>query len=230
MNRLTAGRADFRRACDSSLRSAGCISRRFFGSHRTAVSRRLQLFGFQSIRELSALYRQPISVHGRGLQRVGASGFGARPPYTGASRYRRPYLSPYGTRIPYVLPVGVGPYFMGYPDAFGYDDSSTAPDYAPEGYDAQPVDQGQPPPPWPYGATSGSTHPSPAPGSEQAVTLFFKDGRPPEQVHNYILTRTMLYVGDGHHREIPTDELDLAATAELNQDAGVDFRLPAATR
>ena len=166
----------------------------------------------------------------RGLQRVGVNGVGARSPYTGDSRYRRPYRSPYRTRIPYVLPVGVGPYFMGYPDAFGYDDSSTAPDYAPEGYDAQPVDQGQPPPPWPYGATSGSTHPSPAPGSEQAVTLFFKDGRPPEQVHNYILTRTMLYVGDGHHREIPTDELDLAATTELNQDAGVDFRLPAATR
>jgi hypothetical protein len=162
----------------------------------------------------------------RSLQRVGASGFGARPPYTGASRYRRPYLSPYGTRIPYVLPVGVSPYFMGYPDAFGYDDSSTSPDYAADGYDTQPVEQGQPAPPWPYGAANDRSHQSPAPGSEQAVTLFFKDGRPPEQVHNYILTRTTLYVGDGHHREIPTDELDLAATAELNQDAGVDFRLP----
>jgi hypothetical protein len=115
---------------------------------------------------------------------------------------------------------------MGYPDALGYDDSSSSPDYAPEGYDAQPIDQGQPAPPWPYGAAAGSAHPSPAPESEEAVTLIFKDGRPPEQVHNYILTRTTLYVGDQHRREIPTDRLDLAATAKVNQDAGVEFRLP----
>jgi hypothetical protein len=60
----------------------------------------------------------------------------------------------------------------------------------------------------------------------EAVTLVFKDGRPPEQIHNYILTRTTLFVRDQHARKIPTDQLDLAATAKVNQDAGVDFQLP----
>jgi len=165
-------------------------------------------------------------IMARGLQRGGASNFSARPPYTGASRYRRPYRSPYGARIPYVLPVGAGPYFLGYPDAFGYDDSSTSPDYAPEGYDAQPDDQGQPAPPGPYQPTYGLSHQSAAPAIEEAVTLVFKDGRPPEQIHNYVLTRTTLYVGDQHHRDIPIDQLDLAATAKVNHDAGVDFHLP----
>ncbi len=172
--------------------------------------------------------RSPIMA--RGLQRGGTSNFSARQAYTGASRYRRPYLSPYGARIPYGLPGGIGPYFIGYPDALGYDDSSTSPDYAPEGYDAQPAEQGQPAPPGPYQPTSDLSHQSPAPGSEEAVTLVFKDGRPPEQIHNYVLTRTTLYVGDQHRRDIPTDQLDLAATAKVNHDAGVDFHLPDAPK
>lgn len=162
----------------------------------------------------------------RGLQRGGAGNFSARPPYTGAWRYRRPYLSPYRVGVPYGVPGWIGPYFLAYPDAIGYDDSSASPDYAPEGYDAQPAEQGQPGPLVPYQPTSGLSHPSPAPDSEEAVTLVFKDGRPPEQIHNYVLTRTTLYVGDQHHRDIPTDQLDLAATAKVNHDAGVDFHLP----
>jgi hypothetical protein len=67
-------------------------------------------------------------------------------------------------------------------------------------------------------------------GSEGAVTLVFKDGRTPEQIHNYLLTRTTLYVQDQKRRDIPTDELDLVATAKVNQDAGVDFHLPNAPR
>jgi hypothetical protein len=67
--------------------------------------------------------------------------------------------------------------------------------------------------------------PAPVPASEEAVTLIFKDGRPPEQIHNYLLTRSTLYVGDPH-RAIPTDQLDLDATAKVNQAAGVDFQLP----
>ena len=170
----------------------------------------------------------PVMV--RGLQRGGAGNFSARRPYTGASRYRRPYQSHYGARIPYVLPAGVGLYFNGYPDASGYDDSSTSPDYAPEGYDAQPADQGQPAPPGPYEPASGLSHQSSAPDSEEAVTLVFKDGRPAEQIHNYVLTRTTLYVGDQHHRDIPIDQLDLAATAKVNHEAGVDFHLPDAPK
>jgi hypothetical protein len=55
----------------------------------------------------------------------------------------------------------------------------------------------------------------------------FKDGRPSEQIHNYALTRTDLFVLDQRHRDIPLDELDLAATAKVNHDAGVEFHIPA---
>jgi hypothetical protein len=59
-----------------------------------------------------------------------------------------------------------------------------------------------------------------------AVTLVFKDGRPPETIHNYALTRTTLYVTDGRHRQIPVADLDLAATEKANREAGVMFQLP----
>jgi len=166
----------------------------------------------------------------RGLQKGGIGNFSARSPYTGSSRYRRPYRPPFGARVRYGVSGGIGPYFIGYPYAFGYDDSSTSPEYAPEGYDAQPAEQGQPAPGSPYQPTSDLPYPSPVADNEEAVTLIFKDGRPAEQIHNYVLTRTTLYVGDQHHREIPTDQLDLAATAKVNHDAGVDFHLPDAPR
>ncbi len=66
------------------------------------------------------------------------------------------------------------------------------------------------------------------PQNEDAVTLVFRDGRPSEQIHNYALTRTTLYVLDEHRRDISVDELDLDATAKVNRDAGVDFQLPIA--
>jgi hypothetical protein len=77
----------------------------------------------------------------------------------------------------------------------------------------------------------GATEPeqAPAPESEDAVTLVFKDGRPPEQIHNYILSRTTLYVQDKRTRSIPIEQLDVAATAKANEDAGIEFRLPSAT-
>jgi hypothetical protein len=62
--------------------------------------------------------------------------------------------------------------------------------------------------------------------AENAVTLVFKDGRPSEEIHNYMLTRTTLYVQDEHRREISVDEIDLTATQKANKDAGVEFRLP----
>ena len=61
---------------------------------------------------------------------------------------------------------------------------------------------------------------------DQAVTLIFKDGRAPETIHNYALTRTTLYVTDGRAREIPVAALDLAATEKVNRAAGVRFQLP----
>jgi len=62
--------------------------------------------------------------------------------------------------------------------------------------------------------------------NSDAVTLVFKDGRAPEKIHNYALTRTTLYVTDGRRREIPVASLDLAATEKVNHAAGVQFQLP----
>lgn len=58
------------------------------------------------------------------------------------------------------------------------------------------------------------------------VTLIFKDGRTPLEVHNYALTRSTVYVLDEKRRDIPVEQLDLAATQQTNHAAGVDFNLP----
>jgi hypothetical protein len=63
--------------------------------------------------------------------------------------------------------------------------------------------------------------------SWKAVTLVFKDGRPAEHVYNYMLSPTAVFILDGDHRTIPVSELDVAATRQVNQAAGVDFRMPA---
>jgi hypothetical protein len=72
------------------------------------------------------------------------------------------------------------------------------------------------------------TSPTPQPSlyDNEAVTLVFKDGRAPEKIYNYALTRTTLYVTDGRRREIPVAALDLAATEKVNRAAGVRFQLP----
>jgi hypothetical protein len=159
-----------------------------------------------------------------------------RPPYTGSWRYRRPYVPRYGAAIGYygipgysVYGGDIGP---GYADT-GSDDAPVSQDNSmlAEPGQAAPGDDEQQPddrelPPWPYGQAGANLPQAPAsPASEDSVTLIFKDGRPPEQIHNYILTGTTLYVG-GHHADIPVEELDLAATIKVNRDAGVDFRLP----
>lgn len=77
------------------------------------------------------------------------------------------------------------------------------------------------------GLAERQVQPTP-PQEASAVTLVFKDGRPRETIHNYALTRTMLYVTDGRRQEIPVASLDLAATERVNRAAGVQFQLPVA--
>jgi hypothetical protein len=173
--------------------------------------------------------------------------------YYGPARYRRPYSSRYGYGVPYLGLGWIGPGYLnsgdldsgypdsgypGYPDATTYDDSQASPNYAGQappnygGYDNPPPDQGQPalaPPPYPSYAQPQHA-PSQPLADEDAVTLIFKDGRPPEQIHNYAMTRTTLYVRDQHHRDIPLDQLDFNATQKANRDAGVDFQLPTISR
>ncbi len=117
-----------------------------------------------------------------------------------------------------------GPYDVGpYPEG---------PGAGAEGYEAQgPGGEEQP---VPYAAESARTSAvaQPAPVAQpslfdnESVTLIFKDGRAPEKITNYALTRTTLYVTDGRPQEIPVAALDLAATEKVNRAAGVRFQLP----
>ena len=167
------------------------------------------------------------------------NGFGrdyARPPYDrnrDGHHPRRPYRPIYQSGFVYGVPQypgWIGPEYFDYPDDYGYDDgSSYTPDsgYAYNGGYAQPDDQG-PPPPYepPVEPAQPSSASAPALENTEAITLVFRDGRASEQIYNYILSRTTLSVLDGRHRDIPVDQLDLAATEKANRDAGVDFRLP----
>jgi len=165
---------------------------------------------------------------GRGSLRAGAGDSGARPPYAGDRHSRRPYISVYGTGVPYYgVPGWIGDYPYGYSDTSDSDDSQASANASPEGSDAQPPpEQYQPPALPPWQPDSVIPHPPSNPGTQEAVTLIFKDGRPPQQIHNYLLTRSALYVTEPDRRIIPTSQLDLVATVKVNRDAGVDFRLP----
>lgn len=67
------------------------------------------------------------------------------------------------------------------------------------------------------------------PSAGPALTVVFKDGRPPEQVYNYLLTANTLTVLDQNRRDIPVDQINLEATARVNIQAGVEFSLPVRT-
>ncbi|AXC10821.1 hypothetical protein ACPOL_1475 [Acidisarcina polymorpha] len=94
------------------------------------------------------------------------------------------------------------------PPGPGYDQQGYAPMPPRPEYQPQPSSSSEPP-------------------AQPEVTLLFKDGRPPQQVQNYALTQTTLYVFDGaKRREIPLEQLDLEGTEKTNRDAGIDFQVP----
>ncbi|MGD0892290.1 MAG: hypothetical protein ABR923_12195 [Terracidiphilus sp.] len=150
---------------------------------------------------------------------------GARAPYTGSWRYRRPYVRSFGIGAPYGVGGWVVPGYLGYPSYGDDPDQDNSAAAQGDAYDG-------PPQPaqfaYPYQPPANMPQAAAAPASQEAVTLVFADGRPSEQIHNYMLTRSTLFVLDQHHRDIPLDELDLAATAKVNHDAGIDFHLPEA--
>jgi hypothetical protein len=80
-----------------------------------------------------------------------------------------------------------------------------------------------------YNSTQAATEQA---DNSDAVTLIYKDGRPAEQIHNYLLSRTTLSVWDRdrdrRYRNIPVEQLDLEATQKANREFGVDFALPTA--
>jgi hypothetical protein len=110
---------------------------------------------------------------------------------------------------------GVGPYQY-------QPEEQQAPPEAPENYPQQPNAQSVPYAPG-MAAPSGAAQ---AVAPVTPVTLVFKDGRAPEQVYNYMMTARTLTVFDQPSRNIPLDQIDLAATARVNLQAGVEFSVP----
>ncbi len=152
----------------------------------------------------------------------GRGGVGYRGPYLYAGY---PWLSSFG----YGLPLAYGA-------PYGNDlDDESGPQSAPQQADQPMMDYG-PEPPGPQVATNAPSPFRPAyqapvetapVHAQPATTLIFKDGRPPEQIHNYALTGSALYALDGESRqEIPLSLLDIPATVAANRAAGVDFALP----
>lgn len=150
-----------------------------------------------------------------------------------------------GYGVPWVNSWEVTPWDLGYPDFTGYsdmgygeDESAAAaqpeapqqpeeaapapePDYRPE-YQAEPPDI-----PESYTATPA---PDPAPpAAEPALTLIFKDGHR-RSIRNYAMTGNSVIVMDdaasGRMQRIPLTELNLPATEQAAQQAGLDFTPP----
>jgi hypothetical protein len=165
----------------------------------------------------------------KGIDVVASSGHSA---HSVSRRFRKPYQSSYG------VPEGTLPYFLAYPLVIGDSDSPAPLNAVAEGYGQHSDDGWTAAPSSPAQilsahkvvATAVQSREFVGPEGEDTITLIFKDGRPPEQIHNYILTRNTLYVGERHHPEIPVDQLDLIATAQVNRDLGVDFHLPGAAK
>jgi hypothetical protein len=159
-----------------------------------------------------------------------------------------------GYVYPYYPWFYTGPIFTGYvdpwlfgPDTYGYDngygsaayggdvpapyrDYGTQPSqpYPQEYYEGDPAAAAQAfGRNQPYAAQPEASGSSAAPAGENTVTVIFNDGRPPVQIHNYLLTTNTLTVLDPQYREIPLAQIDVAATQQANRAAGVDFHVPA---
>jgi hypothetical protein len=152
------------------------------------------------------------------------------------SHFRQPYVPYFYARSTYLVPGLLNDYWD-YQDNWSTNDQPAAysnatqdsnqeqaendsnynPEPAPQ-YQPQQVQDVPPPPPAPA-----------EPLPQAAITLVFKDGHS-QQIHNYAMTKTTLYVLDdaasGRRPEIALDRIDLSATKRANREAGVDFAVP----
>jgi len=167
----------------------------------------------------------------------GHHGYG-HPPYH-YDHYRQPYVPYFYARSTYLVPGLLNSYWD-YPDSSYLDDQSNS--YAPQGqadtnngYEPEPASNESQH--MPYEPQQAQDIPPPPPGlvepaPQAAITLVFKDGHS-QQVHNYAVTKTTLYVLDdaasGRRPQIPLDQIDIAATMKANQASGVDFAVPSGT-
>jgi hypothetical protein len=153
-----------------------------------------------------------------------------RPDRRSGSRYRSPYRGyGYGGYPYYANSWELLPWDLGYPDFTGDSDSGADRPQQPAASVAPPDDGYRPD----YEEPSYQMPPAPVANSvasEPELTLIFNDGHR-EAIHNYVLTRDALIVMDqaasGRQQQIPLASLNLPATEQAAQQAGVDFSPPA---
>jgi len=188
-------------------------------------------------RAFSPGYRFPVGAT-PAWQHDGGDRYGDR-----GGRYRSPYRGyGYGYPAVYANSWELLPWDLGYPDYTGYGDydsgqepqqqantSVVAPD---EGY--RPDYDGSAEPPYAYPpAPPADAYAQPAPSPvapEPGLTLIFNDGHQ-ETIHNYVLTADAVVdlddAASGRQRRIPLASLNLDATEQAAQQAGLDFTPPA---
>jgi hypothetical protein len=165
-------------------------------------------------------YRSPYGGPTVARRTDGRGGFHYRPPYRGYGGY--PYYANSWELLPWDL---------GYPDfaGYGYDNSGSDAAQQPAATVAPPDDGYRPD----YGEPAYQDSPSTVANSaaaEPELTLIFNDGHR-EAIHNYALTGDTVIVMDqaasGRQQRIPLESLNLPATEQAAQQAGLDFSPPA---
>ncbi len=170
----------------------------------------------------------PAAARSRG----GRNGDRYRSPYRGSANRYAYGGYPYGVNSWQLLPWDIGyPDFTGYNNGYdpGYYPGSenalqpTAAVDAPDSGD-RPGYQGAP-----YSLPADPVS-APAPlAPEPQLTLIFKDGHQ-EPIRNYVLTASAVLVLDqaaaGRQQRIPLADLNLSATQQAAQQAGLDFSPP----
>ena len=163
----------------------------------------------------------------------------------GRERYHSPYRG-YGYGYPYVYTNSweLLPWDVGYSDFTGYDDGYDSDDSPGDSAAAQqPADYAQPPQPPPdyavppdegyrpdYTPSSYPSAPAAPVAPEPQLTLIYKDGHR-QTIRNYVLTQNKVIVLDdaasGREQQVPLSVLNLQATEQAAQQAGLDFSPPA---
>jgi len=113
---------------------------------------------------------------------------------------------------------GAAPYYPGPYSDYGYGAPGETPR---EGFAAESA---------PYQPSAAIEPAAPSvPG--QTLTVIFRSGRAPVKMENYMMTaRVLTDLDSRHYEQIPIDQIDIAATQQINGAAGVRFNIPGASR
>lgn len=169
---------------------------------------------------------------GSGRRGSGHRGRGER------GQYRSGYYGYGGYSYPYYY-AGSWELLPGDLDDSGLSDDDTQSQPAAEAPQSQPEYEPGPdegyredyaPPPR-YEATAEPAAPPAPVAPEPKLTLIFKDGHT-QQIHNYVLTSSTLVdldeANSGRELQIPLSSLNLTATEQAAQEAGLEFSPPTA--